>query len=66
VIESLDALFAAILSLRAAPGSEIAAEITSALREWFLRAPDASLRARLAAAPLRALRQVALWRQRRE
>ncbi|MBM4014237.1 MAG: hypothetical protein FJ293_04640 [Planctomycetes bacterium] len=66
VIESLDALFAAMLSLRAAHGSEIPSEFAPALREWFLRAPDATLRARLAVAPLRALRQVALWRQRRE
>jgi hypothetical protein len=66
VVESLDALFAGMLSLRAAHRSEVPSEFASALREWFLRAPDASLRARLAVMPLRALGQVALWRQRRD
>lgn len=66
VVESLDALFAGMLALRATHGSEVPSEFGPALREWFLRAPDASLRARLAVAPLRALGQSQLWRTRRD
>lgn len=66
VIESLDVLFASMLTLRVTHGSDIPSEFVSALREWFLRATDASTRARIAIAPLRALGQIALWRTRRD
>ena len=64
-VESLDALFASLLSARVAHGSEVASEFVAGLREWFLRAGDGSTRARVAVAPLRALGLAPVWRARR-
>jgi len=65
-VESLDALFASTLAARVAHGSDVANEFVAGLREWFLRSPDGSTRARVAVAPLRALGLTSVWRARRE
>ncbi len=65
-IDSLDVLFASILTLRTLQGSEVPSEFVRALADWFSRAAESSARARVAVAPLKALSQITLWRARRE